>query len=72
MKDILYVSVYIAASSQGTVNIIMRTLNKEQMKTTDTPELLTPPFTHTATCTAHTHASGSVCNITLDFSASTE
>lgn len=54
----------------GTVNITMGTLNKEQMKTTDTPELLTPPLTHTATCTAHTHASSSICNITPDFSGS--
>lgn len=53
-----------------TANITMRTLNKEQMKITDTPELLTPPLTRTATCTAHTHASCSICNITLDFSVS--
>lgn len=37
----------------------------EQMNTTDTPELLTPPLTHTATCTAHTHASRSIYNITM-------
>lgn len=45
-----------------------KTLSKEQMKTTDTRELLTPPLSNTAASTAYTQTSSGICNILFDCS----